>query len=67
MMKCREYISLLTSGQLQEAPAGVRMEAGMHRLMCRYCRTFARNDARLDDLLEEYRKALKREDADPRD
>lgn len=62
MMKCKQYIFLLTSGQLKEAPAGLRLEAATHRLLCRYCRTFTRNDARLDALLEDYREALRHED-----
>lgn len=64
MMKCRQYIFLLTSGQLKEAPAGLRFEAATHRLLCRYCRTFTRNDARLDDLLEGYRETLQQDDGD---
>lgn len=67
MMKCREYIFLLTSGQLQEASAALRMEARMHRLMCRKCRAFTRNDSRLDGMLVDYREALRRDEAGPRD
>lgn len=62
MMKCKQYIFLLTSGQLQEASRGVRLEAAMHRMLCRYCRTFARNDARLDELLDDYRQHLGRDE-----
>ncbi|MCC2637052.1 MAG: hypothetical protein K0Q68_771 [Moraxellaceae bacterium] len=65
MMKCREYIFLLTSGRLEQAPAGRRMEAGMHRLMCRKCRAFTRNDSRLDSMLADYREALRRDEAGP--
>lgn len=65
MMKCKQYIFLLTSGQLKDAPPGLRFEAAAHRLLCRYCRAFTRNDARLDGLLDDYREALKREDGDP--
>lgn len=60
MMTCKRYIFLLTSGQLADAPAGLRLEAGLHRALCRYCRTFTRNDARLDALLEDYRADLHR-------
>lgn len=62
MMKCKQYIFLLTSGQLKEAPPGLRFEAATHRMLCRYCRTFARNDARLDALLDDYRETLRHED-----
>lgn len=65
MMKCREYIFLLTSGQLQEAPVALRMEAGVHRFMCRKCRAFAHNDGRLDGMLADYREALRRDEAGP--
>lgn len=67
MMKCREYIFLLTSGQLEQAPAGRRMEAWMHRLMCRKCRAFAHNDGRLDGMLADYREALRRDETGPGD
>lgn len=61
MMKCKQYIFLLTSGQLKTGSTALRIEAGVHRMLCRYCRTFTRNDARLDDLLEAYREAIQRE------
>lgn len=67
MMKCREYIFLLTSGQLLEAPASRRVEAGLHRLMCRKCRAFTHNDRRLDGMLADYREALKRDETGPGD
>lgn len=67
MMKCREYVFLLTSGRLKEAPAALRLEAGMHRLLCRYCRAFARNDHRLDTLLDDYREALRRDETSPKE
>lgn len=62
MMKCKQYIFLLTSGQLRDAPAAVRLDAGLHRLLCRYCRTFTRNDARLDAILDARRGDLRRDD-----
>ena len=61
MMKCKQYIFLLTSVQLKTGSTTLRIEAGVHRMMCRYCRTFTRNDARLDNLLEDYREAIHRE------
>jgi hypothetical protein len=62
MMKCREYIFQLTSGQLQDAPKALRLEAAMHRMMCKYCRTFTRNDATLDRMLAGYRESLQQPD-----
>lgn len=59
-MKCKQYIYLLTSGQLKEAPVSLRAEAAVHRMLCRYCRSFTRNDARLDGLLDDYREAIHR-------
>lgn len=60
MMKCKQYIFLLTSGQLATAPAPLRAEAVLHRLLCRYCRTFTRNDAHLDALLGDYREDMRK-------
>ena len=57
-MKCREYIFKLTSGQLKEADLLVRLDAAQHRLRCRYCRAFTRNDAALDEILAEHRERL---------
>ncbi len=57
-MTCKEYIFKLTSGQLEQAPLALRLEAGLHRALCRYCRTFTRNDARLDQALDHYRNTL---------
>ena len=61
-MKCREYIFKLTSGQLRDAPLALRTEVAMHRMICKYCRTFTRNDATLDGVLAGYREALQRPD-----
>lgn len=67
MMKCREYIFKLTSGQLRDAPLGLRTEAALHRTVCKYCRTFTRNDAVLDGILDGYRQHLRQpgEDQNP--
>ena len=51
MMKCREYIFLLTSEQLEQARASMTLAAQWHRLMCRHCRAFTHNDQRLLDAL----------------
>ena len=60
MMKCREYIFLLTSGQLEQAGKMMRAEAFMHKSMCRRCRSFSKNNNRLDKLLDESREELTR-------
>ena len=58
MMKCKEYIFRLTSGQLENAGAMERFWATQHRLMCRSCRAFSANDARLSKALAAYRDHL---------
>lgn len=62
MMQCRDYIFQLTSGQLDEAGAVQRLWAAQHRLMCRRCRAYTRNDQRLDDILQGYVEHLQRPD-----
>ena len=58
-MNCAQYIFKLTAGQLgQDAPARQRMAAALHRLECRQCRDFTRNDAALDAILHSYRQSL---------
>lgn len=57
-MKCKEYIFKLTSGQLAEAGRIERLQAFQHRLICRRCRAFTRNDAKLDAALDAYRSHL---------
>lgn len=57
-MTCREYIFRLTSGQPPEAAWNRRADAALHRMMCRRCRAFTRNDARLDQWLAEYRQSM---------
>jgi len=65
MMTCKEYIFKLTSGQLDDAGNLDRMWAFQHRLICRRCRAFARNDGKLGQLLASYRAHLT--DASPDD
>lgn len=57
MMKCREYIFLLTSDQLQEARWPQTLGARAHRLICRHCRAFTRNDQQLLQVLARQREA----------
>lgn len=66
MMKCREYIFRLTSGQLEEDASLIdRGEAALHRLMCARCRAFTRNDQALDDILRQWEKRLGESDPPP--
>ncbi len=58
MMKCREYIFKLTSGQLAQATGFERFLALQHRMMCGRCRAFTKNDAHLDRILKSYRDRL---------
>lgn len=50
---CREYIFLLTSGQLDDPDWNLKLRATQHRLACRRCRAFTRNDEALDRILGE--------------
>ncbi len=58
MMKCREYIFKLTSGQLDHANGFERFLALQHRMMCSRCRAFAHNDACLNQMLKYYRERV---------
>lgn len=62
MMTCKEYVFKLTSGQLEEADRLERFWAGQHRLMCRHCRAFTRNDQRLDGILAGYKDQITQAD-----
>jgi hypothetical protein len=69
-MKCKEYVFKLTSGQLDDAPLDERMQAKLHIAICKYCRAFTRNDAKLDAVLAGYKEHLARPgdlDASPTD
>lgn len=65
MMNCRDYIFQLTSGQLNQAGSLDRFWAAQHRLICRRCRAFSRNDQQLDAILDSYRAHLTRSSDDP--
>ena len=58
MMNCQEYIFKLSSQQFDEAPLGVKAAARVHRMVCKRCRAFTRNDEKLDDLLVQYREQI---------
>lgn len=63
MMSCQRYVFLLTSGKLEEAGLGENLWATQHRLSCRHCRAFTRNDRRLDQILQQRAERLQRPDA----
>lgn len=52
---CRDYVFLLTSGQLDEARWDLKLRATHHRLVCRRCRAFTHNDAALDRIFDEHK------------
>ncbi len=56
MMTCKQYVFQLGSGQLNEADTGTRLQARLHRLMCRHCRAFTRNDQALSAILQAARE-----------
>ena len=60
MISCRRFSDLVASGELDEAGWLTRAQAGQHRLMCRRCRTFERNDQLLDGILQARREHLQR-------
>lgn len=64
-MKCKEYIYRLTSGQLAQAGLVDRFWAAQHRMVCKRCTAFTRNDARLDDIVQGYREHLARPGEEP--
>lgn len=62
MIKCKEYIFQLSSGQLEQAGLVQRFWATQHRMICKRCTAFTRNDARLDAIMQGYRDHLARPD-----
>lgn len=56
MMMCKQYIFLLTSGQLTEASVGLKLQTQLHRLHCRHCRAFTHNDQALQKVLDAVRE-----------
>lgn len=59
MMRCKEYVFLVSSGQLDDAPLATRLAGGAHRLMCRHCRAFTANDQALSEVLAKQRERLR--------
>ncbi|WP_375211954.1 hypothetical protein [Aquabacterium sp.] len=62
-MRCKEYVFLLSSGQLAEAPLGTRLAGAAHRLMCRHCRAFTANDRALSAVLAQHAERVQEGDA----
>ncbi|MBQ0959852.1 hypothetical protein KAK06_12945 [Ideonella sp. 4Y11] len=66
-MHCRDAFFLLHSGPHHEAGWPRRLQAHTHRWWCVQCRRLARDDARLDRLLAQWRaQAWRADDAAPR-
>ena len=55
-MKCQDYVFRLTSGQLAESPTREQWAARWHRVVCRHCRAFTRNDAVLTEVLQRHKQ-----------
>lgn len=64
MISCRRFTDLVASGELDESGWFGRVQAGQHRLMCRRCRAFQRNDRLLDDIVQAHRDRLQSPDED---
>ncbi len=64
-MKCKEYIYRLTSGQLTQAGLVEKFWAAQHRMICKRCSAFTRNDARLTDIVQGYREHVARPGDEP--
>ncbi|MDO4795831.1 MAG: hypothetical protein Q4A28_07845 [Brachymonas sp.] len=62
MKKCQQYVFKLTSGQLDDAPLGERLQAQLHLLVCSRCRAFTRNNAALDGIFQHWREQLQTPD-----
>lgn len=65
MKKCQQYVFKLTSGQLEEASYGERLQARLHLLVCSRCRAFTRNNTALDGIFQNWRDQLQTPDMPP--
>jgi hypothetical protein len=65
MITCKQYVFQLSSGQLAEGALGMRFQAGLHRMSCRHCRAFTRNDQALSTILEAARERAMGTEAPP--
>ncbi|MGC4061095.1 MAG: hypothetical protein QM749_09860 [Aquabacterium sp.] len=60
MMKCKEYVFLLSSGKMAESPAATRLAGAVHKLTCRHCRAFTSNDEALSRIIGEMKRRVER-------
>ncbi len=65
MMTCQRYIFELSSGRLDDADLGTRVQARMHRMVCVRCRAFTHNDQVLTQVLDDWRARAQRGDEPP--
>jgi predicted anti-sigma-YlaC factor YlaD len=61
MMTCKEVSTLLSTGQLVDAPLARRLAVRLHLAMCRHCRAFKRQLDRLTRAARVVASALERE------
>ncbi len=47
MLRCREVSRLYASGEIRDAPVRVRLGVWLHLKMCRHCRRYVRELARI--------------------
>ena len=61
MMTCKQVSTLLSSGQLADAPLTERLAVRMHLAMCRHCTAFKRLLEALADAARAAARAYERE------
>ena len=61
MMTCKEVSTLLSSGQLADAPLAQRLGVRMHLAMCRHCAAFKRLIEALADAARAAAQTFERE------
>lgn len=61
MMSCKEASTLLSTGQLADAPLARRLAVRLHLAMCGHCRAFRRQLAQLARAARAVAAALERE------
>lgn len=58
MMRCKEFVATITTGQEGALSRGQRLLLGTHRMMCHRCRAFEANNRVLDQVLQARRTRL---------
>lgn len=61
MMTCKQVSTLVSSGQLADAPPAQRLTVRMHLAMCRHCTAFKRRLEALADAAHAATQAFERE------